>query len=930
MEKKYIIDDDVLGQGTFATVYKARNRVTRQEVAVKIIDKANSRRDLLNTEIWILQNFGNHPNIVNLYDMYETEDEVLLVIEIMMGGELFDLLDENGPYGEADAAKYLRSIAAGLAYLHEGGVAHRDLKPENLLLTSKGPEGVLKISDFGLAKILIDEDIMKVACGTWIYCAPEVLLLKQNKVGVYDIKCDVFSVGCILFIMMGGYHPFDFDGNDDEELMQECILSDTWDFEDPAWNNVSIRARDLMEEMLKFDPRERLTAQQVLDHSWTQGKMPHGNLHDNIDKGNMYSVNPFGGNQLEATGVEAHGIRTNIPSQSEGTGGSMSAEEPAIGDGGTGGLLPCKVGVAGEESSGDARRGSLDSKDSKSKRMPKKHVPRPGSRTEDVKSFIEAEVGLELKGVGASFNPKANEARWEKYYLKHGGAEHQQQKGAAMEVRAAGAQETVERPDDADAQAPSDAQSVNLEKTTVIAPSPLGLASPVFSGEPHSVVPSAAELAEQMGDLLKGCPSIAEQAETQKKRISVKPKAKAKITIGNTRQFASVADWKAKQVPQLVKEDVNDVAAVAGAKRKSVRASVKTPKAGAKAKTKAKAKKVTAQDKAKVAIDDPRSPNQKVEVIGFYHPGQDEPCDSLCGAPFLGNFWNLGAHSLRITAPNSSNEVAFANSEAAFQALKFWNKADQFAPLSGDGAFQLKKSLNGQEDFTFGGYGSNWLGMMAVLRVKFAEASMQKRLLQTEDAYLLEHNSVEGRDKVWSDNCKGDGTNWLGLQIMLIRDEINGTSGWTTFISKHIDLNTGNPTSGADSDECQFLVQKTCAALTVALQSANIIAPPASGAPACMLAGCGKPTWNNQLHEYCSNTHRQQGQATPICRLGGCTKPTWNNQANEYCSNTHRQQGQGGSVPIASVCMLPGCGKPTWNLQPNEYCSRSHRATAGA
>jgi len=159
--RKYTLREDiVLGQGTFAIVYKGVNKKSKQEVAVKIIDKANSRRDLLNTEIWILQNFGNHPNIVNLYDMYETEDEVHLVIELMLGGELFDLLDENGPYGEADAAKYLKAIAEGLSYLHAGNVAHRDLKPENLLLTSKGPQGVLKISDFGLAKILIDEELM--------------------------------------------------------------------------------------------------------------------------------------------------------------------------------------------------------------------------------------------------------------------------------------------------------------------------------------------------------------------------------------------------------------------------------------------------------------------------------------------------------------------------------------------------------------------------------------------------------------------------------------------------------------------------------------------------------------------------------------------------------------------------------------------------
>lgn len=310
LEKKYDVDANVLGQGTFAKVFLGTNKRTKKAVAVKVIDKASSRRDLLNTEIWILQNFGNHPNIVNFYDMYETEDEVKLVIELMHGGELFDLLDENGPYGEADAAKYLHAIASGLAYLHAGNVVHRDLKPENLLLTAKGPTGVLKISDFGLAKILIDEELMKVACGTWIYCAPEVLFLKQRRWGQYDIKCDIFSVGCILFIIMGGYHPFDFDGNDDEELMQECILSDTWDFEDPAWDNVSYQARDLIDQMLKYNPEERISAAELAVHPWTTGKCSYGRLSKNIDKDLKKTRVSLRNNKIEG----AENVRKSLPS----------------------------------------------------------------------------------------------------------------------------------------------------------------------------------------------------------------------------------------------------------------------------------------------------------------------------------------------------------------------------------------------------------------------------------------------------------------------------------------------------------------------------------------------------------------------------------------------------------------------------------------
>jgi len=250
-----------------------------------------------------------------------------------------------------------------------------------------------------------------------------------------------------------------------------------------------------------------------------------------------------------------------------------------------------------------------------------------------------------------------------------------------------------------------------------------------------------------------------------------------------------------------------------------------------------------------------------IGIVGFYHPGHDEPCDKLCGAPFLGNFWDLGADNLWLNAPNYEGEVYFSNAESAFQALKFWTFAEQFSPLSGDGAFDLKKSLRGKEDFSYGGYGSNWEAMFEVLREKFADKAMEDGLLQTGDAFLLEHNSVEGRDKVWSDNCKGDGSNWLGLQLMIIRDEIRNDAAsqdndWTNYIEQRIDLTTGNPRSDAGKKEWQATIQKACASLL------NTLTSSAPGSPSCLLAGCGKPTWNGRSNEYCSNSHRQQAQSS--------------------------------------------------------------------
>lgn len=284
LESKYDIETSLLGEGTFAKVFLGVNRKTKVTVAVKLIDKLKSRSELLDTEIYVMKKFGNHPNIVALYDIYETDDTVQLVMEFMAGGELFDVLDENGPYGEANAVKHMRSVGSALGYLHAGGVAHRDLKPENLLLTSKGLEGVLKLSDFGLAKILEGSQLMSVACGTWIYCAPEVLRVRREKTGSYSMKCDMFSIGLILFVVLAGYHPFDIDGTDDEEKMQQCIVDGGWSFDDPAWAEVSEKAKDLIKQLLENDPDKRFSAVDMMAHPWITGHVRYGRLSVTINQ----------------------------------------------------------------------------------------------------------------------------------------------------------------------------------------------------------------------------------------------------------------------------------------------------------------------------------------------------------------------------------------------------------------------------------------------------------------------------------------------------------------------------------------------------------------------------------------------------------------------------------------------------------------------
>mmetsp|Transcript_26969 Transcript_26969/g.64033 ORF Transcript_26969/g.64033 Transcript_26969/m.64033 type:complete len:188 (+) Transcript_26969:54-617(+) len=182
---------------------------------------------------------------------------------------------------------------------------------------------------------------------------------------------------------------------------------------------------------------------------------------------------------------------------------------------------------------------------------------------------------------------------------------------------------------------------------------------------------------------------------------------------------------------------------------------------------------------------------------------------------------------MKFEVPSFPGPRSFTNSEAAFQASKFWrDHVDEFSPCDGEQAFQLKKKLQGKEDRSYGGFGNRWLAMQAVLRAKFQPGTpLATALLNTGDAWLLEHNPKRGRDKVWSDNCVGDGTNWLGLQLMLLRDELRGGVGidhrretWTEFIANSLDITSGRPWHSPDN-ACAVAVLNARDALVQRLES---------------------------------------------------------------------------------------------------------------
>jgi serine/threonine protein kinase len=150
---------------------------------------------MIETEVNILQT-ARHEHIIQLYEMHEIEGKIYLVMELVTGGELFDEIVRIGKYSEPEAAKLVHKMLVAILYLHNLGIAHRDLKPENLLLSDKTKNAKIMISDFGLSKIFNDDEVMKTACGTPGYVAPEVLIRKG-----YGREVDLWSLGVITYIL---------------------------------------------------------------------------------------------------------------------------------------------------------------------------------------------------------------------------------------------------------------------------------------------------------------------------------------------------------------------------------------------------------------------------------------------------------------------------------------------------------------------------------------------------------------------------------------------------------------------------------------------------------------------------------------------------------------------------------------------------------
>jgi calcium/calmodulin-dependent protein kinase I len=276
IEDFYLIDTtSVLGEGASAIVRKGIKKETGEAFAIKIIDKMSLgeiESENLYNELKILS-IVDHPNIVRVYEYYENNGIIFIVMEMMNGGELFEKLIEIDHYTESKASEIFREIVDAVRYCHSLGIVHRDLKAENLLFTTPDDDAVLKISDFGFAKYLIpnDGECLSTACGSPSYLAPEILE------GVkYDKKVDCWSLGIILYIMLCGFAPFYAEDNTD---LFNLIKKGEFEFHSPDWDNVSDNAKDLIKKLLILDPKKRLSCEEMLNHPWlNQSQYPNKEL----------------------------------------------------------------------------------------------------------------------------------------------------------------------------------------------------------------------------------------------------------------------------------------------------------------------------------------------------------------------------------------------------------------------------------------------------------------------------------------------------------------------------------------------------------------------------------------------------------------------------------------------------------------------------
>ncbi|KIY47390.1 Pkinase-domain-containing protein, partial [Fistulina hepatica ATCC 64428] len=264
---------ECIGKGASGRVKLARHQYTGQLAAVKILPLAplvNSRNSIstlkaksekqrlgIDREITMMK-LMNHPNIMRIYDVFEGEKELFLVLEYVEGGELFDFLVNRGKMPPGEAVIFFKQIIYGLNYAHTFSIIHRDLKPENILIASLSPP-IIKIADWGMAAFAPPSLQLETSCGSPHYASPEIV----NGLKYEGNATDIWSCGVILFALLTGRLPFD-----DKNVRILLSKVKSGKYETPAW--MDPLAKDLLSKMLVVDVNMRITIPEILAHPWLQ------------------------------------------------------------------------------------------------------------------------------------------------------------------------------------------------------------------------------------------------------------------------------------------------------------------------------------------------------------------------------------------------------------------------------------------------------------------------------------------------------------------------------------------------------------------------------------------------------------------------------------------------------------------------------------
>uniref|UniRef100_M4C058 Protein kinase domain-containing protein n=1 Tax=Hyaloperonospora arabidopsidis (strain Emoy2) TaxID=559515 RepID=M4C058_HYAAE len=256
----------VIGSGSYSVVRESVRIGTNHKVAIKCIKRSDLSKDddaAIQFEVSILQQL-KHPNIMTLEEVFIEPEYYYLVTEFVSGGELFDRIVQKTFYTEKAARDLVKILIGAIKYCHDQNVVHRDLKPENLLLLSADDDASIKLADFGFAKTVSkDSNGLATTCGTPGYVAPEIL-----EGASYGKPVDIWSIGIITYILLAGYPPFH---DESQSVLFKKIRKGKFYFDSPYWDNVSTDAKEFISKMLVVNPKNRATAEELLEHPWITG-----------------------------------------------------------------------------------------------------------------------------------------------------------------------------------------------------------------------------------------------------------------------------------------------------------------------------------------------------------------------------------------------------------------------------------------------------------------------------------------------------------------------------------------------------------------------------------------------------------------------------------------------------------------------------------